>query len=191
VITTIEGRLSEVGVDWVDVIVGGGVGLRVSVPTALIERVGVVGDIVKLHTSLQVKEDSLDLYGFPAPEGRKTFEALLGVNGVGPRVALSILSRLTPEQLAVAVASQDASVFKGVSGVGARIAERIILELKGKLTTEITTSATTSTESEVIEALTALGYSTTEVSVAVNAIPIEDELSFEEKLRIALEGLAE
>ena len=166
-------------------------GLRVSVPTALIERVGVVGDIVKLHTSLQVKEDSLDLYGFPAPEGRKTFEALLGVNGVGPRVALSILSRLTPEQLAVAVASQDASVFKGVSGVGARIAERIILELKGKLTTEITTSATTSTESEVIEALTALGYSTTEVSVAVNAIPIEDELSFEEKLRIALEGLAE
>ena len=69
-ITTIEGRLSEVGVDWVDVIVGGGVGLRVSVPTALIERVGVVGDIVKLHTSLQVKEDSLDLYGFPAPEGR-------------------------------------------------------------------------------------------------------------------------
>ena len=83
-ITTIEGRLSEVGVDWVDVIVGGGVGLRVSVPTALIERVGVVGDIVKLHTSLQVKEDSLDLYGFPAPEGRKTFEALLGVNGVGP-----------------------------------------------------------------------------------------------------------
>jgi len=191
VITTIEGRLSEAGVDWVDVIVGGGVGLRVSVPTALIERVGVVGDIVKLHTSLQVKEDSLDLYGFPAPEGRKTFEALLGVNGVGPRVALSILSRLTPEQLAVAVASQDASVFKGVSGVGARIAERIILELKGKLTTEITTSATTSTESEVIEALTALGYSTTEVSVAVNAIPIEDELSFEEKLRIALEGLAE
>ncbi len=190
-ITTIEGRLSEVGVDWVDVIVGGGVGLRVSVPTALIERVGVVGDIVKLHTSLQVKEDSLDLYGFPAPEGRKTFEALLGVNGVGPRVALSILSRLTPEQLAVAVASQDASVFKGVSGVGARIAERIILELKGKLTTEITTSATTSTESEVIEALTALGYSTTEVSAAVNAIPIEDELSFEEKLRIALEGLAE
>ena len=190
-ITTIEGRLSEVGVDWVDVIVGGGVGLRVSVPTALIERVGVVGDIVKLHTSLQVKEDSLDLYGFPAPEGRKTFEALLGVNGVGPRVALSILSRLTPEQLAVAVASQDASVFKGVSGVGARIAERIILELKGKLTTEITTSATTSTESEVIEALTALGYSTTEVSVAINAIPIEDELSFEEKLRIALEGLAE
>lgn len=190
-ITTIEGRLSEAGVDWVDVIVGGGVGLRVSVPTALIERVGVVGDIVKLHTSLQVKEDSLDLYGFPAPEGRKTFEALLGVNGVGPRVALSILSRLTPEQLAVAVASQDASVFKGVSGVGARIAERIILELKGKLTTEITTSATTSTESEVIEALTALGYSTTEVSVAVNAIPIEDELSFEEKLRIALEGLAE
>ena len=101
------------------------------------------------------------------------------------------MSRLTPEQLAVAVASQDASVFKGVSGVGARIAERIILELKGKLTTEITTSATTSTESEVIEALTALGYSTTEVSVAVNAIPIEDELSFEEKLRIALEGLAE
>ena len=190
-ITTIEGRLSEVGVDWVDVIVGGGVGLRVSVPTALIERVGVVGDIVKLHTSLQVKEDSRDLYGFPAPEGRKTFEALLGVNGVGPRVALSILSRLTPEQLAVAVASQDASVFKGVSGVGARIAERIILELKGKLTTEITTSATTSTESEVIEALTALGYSTTEVSAAVNAIPIEDELSFEEKLRIALEGLAE
>ena len=190
-ITTIEGRLSEVGVDWVDVIVGGGVGLRVSVPTALIERVGVVGDIVKLHTSLQVKEDSLDLYGFPAPAGRKTFEALLGVNGVGPRVALSILSRLTPEQLAVAVASQDASVFKGVSGVGARIAERIILELKGKLTAEITTSATTSTENEVIEALTALGYSTAEVSVAVNAIPIEDELSFEEKLRIALEGLAE
>ena len=74
--------------------------------------------------------------------------------------------------------------------MGARIAERIILELKGKLTTEITTSGTSSTENEVIEALTALGYSTTEVSIAVNAIPIDGELSFEEKLRIALEGLA-
>ena len=136
-LTSLSGTLSTVGLDWVEIAVGG-VGLRVNVPASLIDQVGKVGDGVKLYTSLQVKEDSLTLYGFPSADGRQAFEALLGVNGVGPRLALSILSRMAPENLALAVATEDPSEFKGVSGVGTRIAQRIVMELKGKLEIEMT-----------------------------------------------------
>ena len=131
-ITSLSGALSTVGIDWVEITIAG-VGFRVNVPPSFVENVGDVGARVNLFTSLQVKEDSLTLYGFPSPDGRLAFEALLGVNGVGPRLALSILSVLTPENLASAVANEDTDVIKGVPGVGKRIAERIVMELNGKL----------------------------------------------------------
>ncbi len=188
-ITSLNGTLSLVGLDWVEVTVGG-VGLRVNVPASLIEQVGQTGDGVKLFTSLQVKEDSLTLYGFPNSDGRHAFEALLGVNGVGPRLALSILSKLTPDNLALAVATEDAAGFKGVPGVGNRIAQRIVMELKGKLEIEMTAAPTVQPDAELVEALTALGYSGAEVMGAIASLPRDEPLSVEEKVRLALEYLA-
>lgn len=188
-ITSVTGTLSIIGLDWVEVTVGG-VGLRVNVPASLIEQVGRSGDRVKLFTSLQVKEDSLTLYGFPNSDGRQTFEALLGVNGVGPRVALSILSRLTPDNLALAVATEDPAGFKGVPGVGSRIAQRIVMELKGKLAIEMTAASSLRPDNEVVDALAALGYSMAEVMDATASVPRDESIPVEEKVRQALEHLA-
>lgn len=187
-ITSLSGALSTVGLDWVEITVAG-VGLRVNVPPSFVENVGGVGERVNLFTSLQVKEDSLILYGFPSPDGRLAFEALLGVNGVGPRLALSILSVLTPENLAFAVANEDTDIIKGVPGVGKRIAERIVMELQGKLQIEMTAAPATRSDRELLDALTALGYSASEVMEAVAGIPSDDSIEFEEKLRLAFERL--
>ena len=187
-ITSLSGTLSTVGLDWVEVSVGG-VGLRVNVPSSLIDQVGQVGDAVKLFTSLQVKEDSLTLYGFPSSDGRQAFEALLGVNGVGPRLALAILSRMAPETLAMAVATEDPAEFKGVSGVGTRIAQRIVMELKGKLEIEMTAAPSARPDAELTEALTALGYTMSEVMEAAASLPRDKPLEFEEKLRLVLDYL--
>lgn len=184
-ITSLSGALSTIGVDWVEITVAD-VGLRVNVPTSFIENVGEVGGRVHLFTSLQVKEDSLTLYGFPNSDVRQAFEALLGVNGVGPRLALSILSILTPENLAFAVAEEDTDVFKGVSGVGKRIAQRIVMELKGKLQVEMTAAPATRPDGEIVDALTALGYSASEAMEAVAGIPSDESMESEEKLRLAL-----
>lgn len=187
-ITSLSGALSTVGLDWVEITIAG-VGLRVNVPPSFVENVGGVGERVNLFTSLQVKEDSLTLYGFPSSDGRLAFEALLGVNGVGPRLALSILSVLTPENLAFAVANEDTDIIKGVPGVGKRIAERIVMELQGKLQIEMTAAPATRSDRELLDALTALGYSASEVMEAVAGIPSDDSIEFEEKLRLAFERL--
>ena len=187
-ITSLSGTLSTVGLDWVEVTVGG-VGLRVNIPASLIDQVGQVGDGVKLFTSLQVKEDSLTLFGFPSSDGRQAFEALLGVNGVGPRLALSILSRMAPENLALAVATEDPAEFKGVPGVGTRIAQRIVMELKGKLEIEMTAAPTARPDAELIDSLTALGYTMSEVMEAASSLPRDEPLEFEEKVRLVLDYL--
>ena len=101
-ISYVKGTLESVGPDWADVFVGG-VALRLSVPGSTAERLTQSGAEVKLFTSLQVREDSLTLYGFAAEEERLTFDVLIGINGVGPRVALNVLSRFTPASLAAAV----------------------------------------------------------------------------------------
>ena len=189
-IASLSGTLSTVGLDWVEVTVGG-VGLRVNVPASLIDQVGQVGDGVKLFTSLQVKEDSLTLFGFPSSDGRQAFEALLGVNGVGPRLALSILSRMAPENLALAVATEDPAEFKGVPGVGTRIAQRIVMELKGKLEIEMTAATSYSaTGCRAYEALAPLGYTMSEVMEAAASLPRDEPLEFEEKVRLVLDYLA-
>lgn len=187
-ITSLSGALSTVGLDWIEITIAG-VGLRVNVPLSFVENVGDVGARVNLFTSLQVKEDSLTLYGFPSPDGRLAFEALLGVNGVGPRLALSILSVLTPENLASAVANEDTDVIKGVPGVGKRIAERIVMELKGKLQIEMTAAPVARFDRDLLDALTALGYSASEAMQAAVGIPSDDSMELEEKLRLAFDRL--
>lgn len=189
-ITALEGILADSGLGWVDVAVGG-VTLRANVPETAVDGLGAVGGRVKLFTVLQVRDDSLTLFGFPTRDARTAFETLIGVNGVGPRVALSVISVLAPESLALAVASGDTDAFKRVPGVGPRTAGRIILELRGKLDFEmISTRPERQDDADVISALTALGYTASEALEALASLPAEEATSVEEKVRLSLQQLA-
>ena len=117
---------------WVDVSVGG-VTLRASMPESAVEEIGGLGERVRIFTYLNVRDDNITLFGFPTEEARSAFEALITVSGVGPRIALAILSALSTEALAAAIDGSDPSAFKAASGVGTKTANRILLELKGKL----------------------------------------------------------
>jgi Holliday junction DNA helicase RuvA len=188
-ISSIKGTLEGVGPAWADISVGG-VTLRVNVPASLIERLGQIGGHVRLFTSLQVREDSLTLFGFPTEEARQSFEKLLEVNGVGPKVALGVLSRLTPEALATAVSLGDIDAFSGVPGVGKKTASRIVLELKGKLDETWLAAVAAGGDDEVLQALTALGYTASEARRALSALPNDSSLSLEDKVRLALQQMA-
>ena len=187
-ISSVRGRLEAAGADWADIAVGG-ITLRVSVPSSSVESLGNPGDNVRLFTSMQVREDSMSLYGFETVDARETFEVLIGINGIGPRVALSILSMFTPETLAAAVDAGDLKAFTPVPGVGRRTASRIVLELKGKLEFE-PSDATATPDADAIDALTALGYSAAEAREALAAIPRADANSTEDRVRLALAQLA-
>ena len=184
-----EGLLAAAGIDWVEVTVGG-VTLRASVPPTSIDRIGVPGDRVKLYTHLQMSQDGMALYGFPTKEARSAFEALIEVSGVGPRVALSVLSSLSPESLAAAVASGDTGAFKTISGVGPKTAGRIILDLKDKLDAELAVVSTSPPDTDVVEALTALGYTIAEARQAVAAVPPDSALPLEERVRLSLQSIS-
>ena len=189
-ITGIEGLVADSGPDWLDVAVGG-VTVRVNVPMSAAERLGAVGAPVKLLTTLQVRDDSLTLFGFPDREARAAFEKLIGVNGVGPRVALSVLSALAPDSLALAVDSGDADAFKSVPGVGKRTANRIILELRGKLDFDLAAAGADQRDDvDVIDALTALGYTASEARRALASVESAETLPVEEKVRLSLQQLA-
>jgi len=187
-ISSISGTLQGAGLDWVDLSIGG-ITFRVSVPATAAEQLGPFGERVHLYTSLQVREDSLTLFGFPTEEARIAFGLLLGVNGVGPRVALSVLSRFTAESLAAAVSTGDTAAFTGVPGVGRKTADRIVLELKGKLSGEWAVTPSAAGDREVIAALTALGYSLSEAGDAVSALPPGNSMSVEDKVLLALQGM--
>ena len=187
-ITSIRGSLEGVGADWADVAVGG-VTFRVNVPGSCIEGIGPVGDRVRLFTSLQMRGESLSLYGFSTEDSRRAFEVLLGINGVGPRLALSVLSLFTADTLAAAVAAGDAKAFSAVPGVGAKTAGRIVLELKGKLDGAFGAGPETLGDADTIEALTALGYTLSEAREAVSAIAPGDPMPVEDKVRTALQRM--
>ena len=176
------------GPDWADVEIGG-ITLRVSVPGSTFQRIPGTGQEVRLLTSLQVREDSLTLYGFVTEEERSVFEALIGISGVGPKLALSVLSRLSPESLASAVQASDTTALSTVQGVGKKTASRIVLELKGKLQGDWSVDASGPEDDEVLDALTSLGYSGLEARRAFAAIPDASSLSVEEKVRRVLEQM--
>ena len=187
-ITSINGNLEGVGPDWADVSVGG-VTFRVNVPANLVERLGKIGDRVRLFTSLQMRADSLTLYGFTAEDSRRAFEVLLGINGVGPKVALSVLSRFTADSLAVAVAAGDTDAFGGVPGVGKKTASRIVLELKGKLAGGLLIQPETMGDVDIVEALTALGYTVYEAREAASSLAPGNSMPLEDRVRLALQRM--
>lgn len=188
-ISSIQGSLESVGPDRVDISVGG-VTFQINVPASSADGLGRVGDHVRLFTSLQVREDSLTLYGFLTEDTRTAFETLIGISGIGPKVALSVLSRFTPASLAVAVSAADTDAFVGVPGVGKKTAGRIILELKGKLAADWADGLPAGGDGDVFEALTALGYTVSEAREAVSSIKSDNALSVEDKVRLALQRMA-
>ena len=187
-ISSINGTLDRVGPDWADVAVGG-VTFRVSAPTSTVEHLGRAGEGVRLFTSLHVREGSLALFGFATEEARLAFEALIGINGVGPRVALSVLSRFTPESLAGAVSVGDTGAFEGVPGVGKKTASRIVLELKGKLDGQWAVPSADGVDADVLEALTSLGYTAAEARDAVMSLPPGGSPSVEDRVLLALQRM--
>ena len=190
-IRLVHGTVVSVDKNYLIVEVGppsAGIGLRLFTPEPTVARFH-AGDHISLHTYLQVREPELSLYGFEEQEELMIFESLLGVSGIGPKVALAILSTLTPDALRLAIANEEPEVVARVPGIGKRTAEKIVVELKGKLTpaeSSLTTIASTmDSDTEVLEALTALGYSIVEAQRAIQQIPA-DVTGIEERLRVAL-----
>lgn len=188
-ITSVRGTLEGTGPDWADVGIGG-ITLRVSAPAPSVEALGRPGETITLYTSLQVREDSLSLYGFDTSEARHTFETLIGISGIGPRVALSILSTFKPQDLAGAVETGDVKSFTAVPGVGRKTASRILLELKGKLDLDWSAANGAMLDNDAIDALIALGYTQVEAREALSELSAEDSPTTEDKVRLALQNLA-
>ena len=162
-----------------------GVGYIVLTPTRLTESALLDTELI-VHTYLQVREDALTLYGFATTEEKGVFELFLGISGVGPKLALAVLSTYTPSQIQQAVATGSVSTFSAVSGIGKKNAERIILELKSKVwATELSLpSGGYSSMSDFEEALLQLGYSTTEISTARQNVT--QHLALEDQIKQAL-----
>ncbi len=191
-IVGVRGTLAAIGPDWVHVTVGG-VTLQVFVPSNSIAALGSPGGTVSLHTLLRIREEQPTLYGFPEEGSSQLFTLLTGVSGVGPRLALALLSSQDIGALQVAIASGDATALSAAPGVGRRTANRIILELRGKVDAIEGDGivASSSADGEVLAALSALGYSASEVKAAVDAIPNAEDLTVEDKIRLALQQFAQ
>ncbi len=169
----------------------GGVGYRVMVPTSVVEQLPDVGQMVFLHTRMVVREDSVSLYGFESQEQRHLFDLLLQVSGIGPRLAMAILSHLSPEVLRASVGSGQPEALTRVPGIGRKTAERIVFHLREKLEgPEGPVPALTGLDTDVVQALIALGYGLAEAQAAVQSIPPEAPPDLEERVRLALRHFA-
>ena len=185
-IRMVRGIVMARGKDYLVVDVAG-VGYKVFVPDPVLFAATSNEEIV-LHTYLQVREDALNLFGFAETDELTMFELLLGVSGVGPKVALATLSVLSPDMLRSAISSEEPGLIGRVPGVGKRTAEKIVLDLRGKVgqATGIQSLAyATDTDTEVVDALISLGYSVVEAQRAIQKLP-KDATSVEERLRLAL-----
>ncbi len=178
----------------------GGVAFSLSASANTLRKCGEIGTVQTLYTYLSVREDALDLFGFADKNELDCYKLLIGITGVGPKAAIAILSALTPDRLALAVAGEDAKAITAAQGVGGKIASRIVLELRGKLdalplssdtagnVAAVKKSGVTYAGEEAVNALVSLGYSRTEAGVAVGKL--DGNLSTEEMIKKALVLLA-
>ena len=165
-----------------------GVGYEIDVPMSTFYNLPATGESVKLHTHLVVREDAHVLYGFATLEERSVFRKLIRISGVGARTALSVLSGLSVAELAQAVTLQDAERLTKVPGIGKKTAERLLLELKGKLADTLPADTKTGSGNDVLNALLGLGYSEKEALNAVKGLPAG--LAVTEGIRQALKSLS-
>ena len=200
----IRGKLEIKMTEYVVIDVGG-LGYKVFMSEEGIEKLGNIGDIVKVHTYYRVREDDISIFGFNTQEELKMFELLLGVSGVGARTALAMLATCTPSEFALAVVSEDVKVLTEIPGIGPKSAKRIILELKDKIKKEqaveeikeqinknerqnsriFDISEVKEKVSEAIQALQVLGYNKKEIEKAFEKLDVK-ELSTEELIKKGL-----
>ncbi|MBQ7636746.1 MAG: Holliday junction branch migration protein RuvA [Lachnospiraceae bacterium] len=197
-IAYIEGRISKKYEDSLVVVTNGGIGFQVFVPTTVLSRAGGIGDEVFLNTYMQVREDGMFLYGFTEDEELELFKELITVSGVGPKVALALLSALSPNDILIAILSGDAKTLSMAQGVGKKVAEKIILFLKekaGKLSdgfgagkgyAEYNNQGNKDVIMEAAQALNALGFSMTDAMKAVNSVNAGENTTVEEIVKLAL-----
>jgi len=187
-IVHIQGEVVSTGPDRLTLQLGG-FGVQVFVPVSLAKQ-SQPGEMVFLHTNLIVREDGWTLYGFEREIDRDFFILLVGVNGVGPRLALAVLSTLSVDVIRRAVLAEQADIFSRVPGVGKKTGQKIVLYLQGKVgeAGEMRESVgLLDIDTEVLEALTGLGYSVIEAQTAIQSIPRDAPQTVEERLRIALQ----
>jgi Holliday junction DNA helicase RuvA len=187
-IASLTGAVAATGKDFVVVQVGG-VGFQVFVPRSMLEGLSGVGQELTIFTHLHVRENELALYGCETEEELALFRLLLGVSGIGPKVALAILSFLPPEQLRAAIAREDVTTLARVPGIGPKTAKKLVFDLRDKVSAVLPTGGPvpilTDADSDLIAALMALGYSLAEAQEAIRTLSREP-LSLEERLRLAL-----
>ncbi len=197
----IKGTLEEIYEDRI-VVENNGIGYQIEVPTSVLDRLPDKGESVKIFTYLHVKEDCFSLFGFWSKEEHRLFKMMLNVSGIGPKGALGILSTMSPERLCVAVASDDAKAISKAPGIGSKTAQKLIIELRDKITldeviengfdqendprTEVNGQLT----KEAIEALTSLGYSQKEAKEVISGIELTNDMSVEDILKAALKHMA-
>ena len=187
-IATLRGEIIQVE-DHALIVEVAGVGLRVFVPTPLIGRMR-AGEGISLYTHMVVREDALTLYGFESQGERELFTLLLGVDGVGPKVSLAVLSTLSLDTVHKAVMTEQSEMLGRVPGVGRKTAQKIVLYLHDRLKPSDALSqlaALSDKDGEVLAALTALGYSVVEAQTAIQSIPKDAPDDVEERLRMALQ----
>lgn len=199
----IKGELAEIaGEDWI-VVEANQIGYNIRVPAQMLDYLPDIGSQVKIYTYLYVREDACMLYGFLTRDDLQVFKLLLGVSGIGPKGALAILSVLSTDDLRFAVLGEDAKAIAKAPGVGSKTAQRLIIELKDKLSLEDAfeqklaksemrpvRSELKGKKNEAVEALVSLGYSSSEALKALGQIEITEESSVEDILKTALKQMA-
>lgn len=197
----IRGIVEEVEADRV-IVENGGIGYEIFVPSSVHDAGLREGEERKIYTYLNVREDALQLFGFLNKDDLQTYRLLLGVNGIGPKAALGILSSMSADTLRFAVLSDDAAAIAKAPGIGKKTAQKLILELKDKFSLEeaferklqnnaqpAESSGSDTAPNEAVQALVALGYSGTEALQAVKKVPDADGMDTEEILKAALKYL--
>ena len=197
----IKGELAEINTDHI-VIEAGGIGYQVFISLQTFDYLPSVGENLKIYTYLYLREDAMILYGFLTKDDLELFKLLISVSGIGPKGGLAILSTLEADDLRFAILSGDAKAISKAPGVGGKTAQRVILELKDKLSLEDAFEAKTehvqknaaaaggSVKNDAVMALTALGYSSTESLKAVSAVEITEDMDVEDVIKAALKHLS-
>lgn len=193
-ITGIHGTLEASKADAIIIRVGG-FSIRVAVPSSALPRLNEQGMEVSLYTHFHMREDGIALYGFLDEQDRNAFEQLIAVSGVGPKVALALLSVMDASTLYKALADEDVQRLGMAPGVGKRLASRLVLELKGKFPTLSTEGAARANpgnriQAEVLEALLGLGYSPAEAQAALAKIPQDQAMTLEQQVTFALRSFS-
>ncbi len=198
----IKGELAEKNIDHI-VVEAGGIGYLIYVPAQSIDYLPDEGDQIKVYTYLYIREDAMVLYGFLTKDDLEIFKMLITVSGIGPKGGLGILSTLSADDLRFAILSGDSKTISKAPGIGAKTAQRVIIDLKDKISLEeafekklennadgVQKTLNSSTKNDAVMALSALGYSSAESLKAVSKVDITDDMDVEDVLKLALKNMS-